>query len=83
MRRYENECVGCPAEMGCLGDSCPYWDVPRDYCDFCGEDGAVYKIDGEDYCEYCARAYLREVFDNLTTTEKAEALEVDINIIDN
>lgn len=81
MRKYENECVGCPTEMGCLGSSCPYRNVPRDYCDYCGEEGATYRIDGEDYCEDCAKEYLQDVFDNLTIIEKAEVLEVDISKI--
>lgn len=83
MRKYENECVGCPTEMGCLGSSCPYINVPRDYCDSCGKEGATYRIDGEDYCEDCAKEYLQDVFDDLTITEKADALEVDISEIYN
>ena len=31
MIKYENECVGCPPERGCLGSSCPYMNVPRLY----------------------------------------------------
>jgi len=81
MRKYENECVGCPTEMGCLGNSCPYINVSRDYCDSCGKEGATYRIDGEDYCEGCAKEYLQDVFDDLTITEKADALEVDISEI--
>lgn len=82
MRKYENECVGCPPERGCLGSQCPYVDVPRDYCDLCGTEGATYRIDGEDYCEDCAKEFLRDMFDNLTITEKAEILGIDISEID-
>lgn len=35
---YEDECIGCPKEIGCLGSSCPYRDVPYLYCDECKED---------------------------------------------
>ena len=81
MRKYENECVGCPPEMGCMGNACPYRNVARDYCDTCGDD-ASYRIDGEDYCESCAEKYLQEEFDCLTISEKAELLEIDISNID-
>ena len=47
MVRYEDECVGCPKEMGCLGDACPYRSVPYYFCDKCGEE-----IDPDDmYCD--------------------------------
>ena len=95
MRKYENHCVGCPEGMGCLGSSCPYRNVPVDYCDICGSEGAEYRIDGEDYCEDCAEEYLKDTFLNsnikisclrwkndLTISEKAEALEVDLEKID-
>lgn len=35
MLKYENECVSCPPEMGCIGSACPYRNVPRWYCDEC------------------------------------------------
>jgi len=38
MIQYEDECVGCPPEMGCLGSMCPNRNVPRIYCDICGEE---------------------------------------------
>ena len=44
MIKYEDECVGCPPEMGCLGDSCPNRDVKHLYCDKC-------KADCEELCE--------------------------------
>ena len=81
MRKYENECVGCPTEMGCIGDSCPYINVPRDYCDLCGYEGAIYRIDSEDYCEDCIKQYFQDMFDDLTITEKAKILEVDMEEI--
>lgn len=82
MRKYENQCVGCPPEMGCLGNSCPYKKVPIDYCDQCEGENAEYRIDGKDYCEDCATQYLQEIFDNLTVCEKAETLDVNLSIID-
>ena len=38
MIKYENECVGCPKEMGCLGSACPYRNVPHLYCDECEDE---------------------------------------------
>ena len=29
MIKYEDECVGCPPERGCLGSVCPNRNVPR------------------------------------------------------
>jgi len=58
MIRFENECVGCPSEMGCLGSACPYAHVPYVYCDKCGEDidpdSPRYNLDEEYHvCEKC------------------------------
>ena len=58
---YEDECVGCPKEMGCLGSACPYKNVPHYCCDSCGcEDDEFYTffkgwgIDEEEiYCYSC------------------------------
>lgn len=35
---YEDGCVGCPPELGCLGSSCPNRRYPRYFCDICGEE---------------------------------------------
>ena len=54
MIKYENECVGCPKEMGCLGDICPYKNIKRLYCDKCKADcEELYDYDGEELCEEC------------------------------
>ena len=54
MVKYENECVGCPKEMSCLGNICPYKNVKHLYCDKCGEDcEELYVFDGEELCEEC------------------------------
>lgn len=53
MVKYENDCVGCPAERLCL-DSCPYRKLPHLYCDKCGEEAEkLYNLDGENLCEEC------------------------------
>lgn len=53
MMIVENECVGCPPEMGCLGSACPYLNVKRFYCDKCGKEETLYKFDGQELCIDC------------------------------
>lgn len=63
MVKYENECVGCPPEIGCLGDSCPNRNVMHLYCDKCKDDcEELYDYDGEELCEEC----LLDSFDKIT-----------------
>lgn len=81
MLKIENQCVDCG--LPCLGNSCVYRNVPVFYCDQCGDEGADYRIDREDYCEDCAKKYIQEVFDDLSFMEQAEALDIDIQYIDN
>lgn len=64
MINYEDECVGCPIEIGCLGSSCPKKNVPHYFCDECGDEfypSELYKYDGEELCKNC----LVEKFDTL------------------
>ena len=54
MTRYEDECVGCPREMGCLGSSCSYRNVSVRVCDDCGEEtDTLYVYDGLELCWDC------------------------------
>ena len=54
MIKYENECVGCPPELGCLGESCPNRNVKRLYCDDCKEEvETLYVYDGQELCQDC------------------------------
>lgn len=55
--RYEDTCVGCPSNMGCIGNACPNKNVPIYVCDHCYEDidGDIYEVDGEDLCEGCLK----------------------------
>lgn len=61
MIKYENECVGCPPEMGCMGSSCPNRNVPRFYCDKCKEEEELYEFDGEQLCIECIKERLVKV----------------------
>lgn len=54
MITYEDECVGCHTELGCMGSACPYWNVKHLYCDKCEDDvEKLYKYGGEEICEDC------------------------------
>lgn len=80
-RKVENQCVECPKEMGCIGESCRYKNVIVDYCDICGDENAEYQIDNEDYCKECLKEYLQEAFDELTLSEKASLLKIKVRRI--
>ena len=52
----ESHCVGCPKEMGCLGDACPNMNVPVLICDVCKEEvDELYEWDFDDdkRCREC------------------------------
>lgn len=60
----EDECVGCPPEMGCLGNACPYKNVIHLACDECGDDvDALYysNLDDRQLCENCIIKEHKEV----------------------
>lgn len=80
MIKYENHCCDCAVPgYPCIGESCPNISVPVYYCDCCADDTrAEYEIDGEHYCEGCASCYLKEIFYDLTMSEKAELLNVNV-----
>ena len=54
MITYENQCVGCPPERGCLGASCPNRNVPVMRCDCCRDYvDELYDYEGEEICGKC------------------------------
>ena len=61
MKVVENECVGCPPERGCLGDTCPNRNVARFYCDNCGDETTLYHYDDEELCLSCVAERLEIV----------------------
>lgn len=67
MVKFEDQCVGCPAEMGCMGNSCPYMNVPIFICDVC-ESKVLYKdirdIDGQHICRDCYMDKCETEFNN-------------------
>ena len=52
---YEDECVGCPQEMGCFGSACPNKNAAHYYCDECRDEvEMLYEYDnGRELCEKC------------------------------
>lgn len=61
MTIYEDECVGCPTYMGCLGQSCPNRNVPHIVCDHCRNEDKIYEFDGEELCIECIIELLKEI----------------------
>ena len=57
MRRFENECVGCPTGMGCLGCACPNRSVLVLECDEChSEEDNLYSWNDKEICFECLKA---------------------------
>lgn len=61
MVRIENECVGCPPHMGCLGKSCPNRNVIRFYCDECKSETDIYRFEEQELCLDCIEKRLEKV----------------------
>lgn len=38
MIREENDCVGCPEGVPCIGSNCPMRNVPHMYCYDCAKE---------------------------------------------
>lgn len=53
MKIIENDCVGCPPEIGCLGSTCRYSNAPHYYCDECGDEAKLYEYENKELCENC------------------------------
>lgn len=53
MKTYEDECIGCPTERGCMGSSCQNRNVLHCYCDNCGDETTLYYFDDEELCLNC------------------------------
>ena len=63
VKTIENECVGCPPEIGCLGSSCPNLNVVHYYCDECEEEAQLYHYNGQELCIDCIEKSLEKVTD--------------------
>lgn len=58
---FEDECVDCPKEMGCIGNSCIYKNVPHFYCDECKDETDIYDYEGRQLCISCIENRLRKI----------------------
>lgn len=59
---YENECVGCPTGMGCMGSSCPNRNVKHYICDECKDEfEKIYYYEGKELCLSCIEELLEVV----------------------
>lgn len=78
MLKYKNDCVGCPPEIGCLGSSCPYSNVPITYCDNCKQEATLYVFPDTDeqLCTTCMERELDSAWAGLTFQEKCEIFDV-------
>ena len=63
MITYEDECCGCAVPAyPCIGDACPYRNVPHLYCDKCKEAvDDLYEWDDEQVCIDCIVKSLKKV----------------------
>ena len=61
MKIIHDECVGCPPEIGCFGNSCPYKHVTRYYGDDCQEENELYYFEGDELCTECVLKRLEKV----------------------
>ena len=61
LRQIEDLCVGCPPEIGCFGNACPYKNVPVYYCDECGDQAPLYIWDNLELCLDCIEKKLDKV----------------------
>lgn len=59
MKKIENDCVDCG--LPCLGNSCPYRNVPHYYCDRCGNEVDLYHFNDEELCLDCIEKSLEKV----------------------
>lgn len=75
MIKYENQCVGCPTEMGCIGSACKYMDVPVFYCDECKSDvDKLYEFNGYEYCDCCLAEIAVQDFNDMSNEEKIQCV---------
>ena len=58
LRVIEDQCVGCPDELGCIGDSCKYKNVECFYCDNCSDQAMLYEFEGRQLCIECIKKLL-------------------------
>ncbi len=73
MISYEDECVCCPTEMGCLGSSCPYRNTKHFICDWCDEEyepSDLRYYENQYICKECYLAIAKETWDDLKEVDE-------------
>lgn len=61
IRKIEDQCIGCPPDIGCLGESCKYKNVECFYCDICGDQTTLYEFDNREVCIECIKKLLPRI----------------------
>lgn len=79
MKVIEDRCVQCG--LPCLGKSCPNQNVVIYYCDYCQIDEAEYQLNDKDICNSCAEEYLNFCFEDMSISDKAMLLGVQLKYI--
>lgn len=72
MLKNEDHCVGCPPELGCLGDGCPHRNVPHWFCDKCEREcdrDELRILDGKQLCYDC---FCEEAWDGADEPEEEQ-----------
>lgn len=67
---HEDDCVGCPPGLGCLGDGCPHRNVPHWFCDECEAEVSRKELrilNGKQLCWDC---FCEESWDAAETPEE-------------
>ena len=62
---FEDNCLDCPPELGCMGDACPNRREAHYFCDKCDEEVSpegLYEVDDEDLCENCLKDLFRKEY---------------------
>lgn len=73
---FTDECVGCPPEIGCLGISCKYRNVPHLVCDKCKrETDALYVHGTGQLCEQCLLSKESMEIDDIDDIDEDNILE--------
>lgn len=80
MIKYESDCVGCGQH--CLYERCWHYSIPVHYCDSCGKL-AEYKVDGDELCYECLEKQLDKLWSGMSVYEKAEQLDIEIEVLKN
>lgn len=71
--RIENNCVGCPTDLGCIGDSCSNRNVTVFFCDDChteveANELYLFETTGKER-ELCEECWKERMLDDAETVQ--------------